>query len=256
MKYCINYRPYNYNDFDINTPFYEDTKSTEKKIAHASQLPTYNEAEREILNEYLNALRNRYELQKNFNTYKRLYNLKKGDFFLYDTTRQYCAQLYRNSQKIHVYENDQDIQNILLREPLPDTQEKHQTNASPHNKIVTTARKSFKKNSNGAVKFCIATFLILAIFYVIGVADIDYGYYTFLRILTFIALPITIFVFSLDVNSFLTPVSLVCGIIVILFNPIVPIYLDKGVWSIIDIICAISLIGLSIYAFAKSKKTN
>ncbi|MDD3923154.1 MAG: hypothetical protein PHY39_06475 [Endomicrobiaceae bacterium] len=87
---------------------------------------------------------------------------------------------------------------------------------------------------------------IPTILLLIAICDLDYGYYQILRII------ITIFaiVFALWFKG-LENIKLMIAMIIIaiLFNPILPIYLDKNVWvfldlfsSIIFLISAISII--------------
>ncbi len=62
-----------------------------------------------------------------------------------------------------------------------------------------------------------------------------YGYYTFLRwVVTGVALFILRIAYELKRTTWLW----IMGLIAILFNPIAPIYLDKGTWVVIDLIVA------------------
>lgn len=72
--------------------------------------------------------------------------------------------------------------------------------------------------------------LLLALF------NLPYGYYTFLRIIIFsIACYTIIVLYRLEK----TIMSLIFVIIAVLFNPIIPVYLERDIWAIIDIITAI-----------------
>ena len=75
-----------------------------------------------------------------------------------------------------------------------------------------------------------AGMLIFAIF------DLPMGYYTILRICISIAAIISL----LHYREIKDDNLMVCfGLILILFNPLIPIYLDnKGLWSIIDLVTA------------------
>ena len=79
----------------------------------------------------------------------------------------------------------------------------------------------------------------------IGAAPIPfYGYYTLLRIVAFITFTYAaIFTYS-QKNSTL---PWVYGVLAIMFNPIIKIYLPKEVWAVIDIASAIFLISSSKY---------
>jgi len=75
---------------------------------------------------------------------------------------------------------------------------------------------------------------IPTILLLIAIGDLDYGYYQILRVV--ITISAIFFAFNLkDLNNvgFLSMI-----IIAILFNPLLPIYLIKDVWTILDLICA------------------
>lgn len=78
---------------------------------------------------------------------------------------------------------------------------------------------------------------ICALLLFIAIADLPIGFYTFLRIAITTCCILVIF------NDYRKGFSfwiLLFGLIAILFNPLIPIYLyDKGVWIPIDIICGI-----------------
>jgi hypothetical protein len=71
----------------------------------------------------------------------------------------------------------------------------------------------------------------------LSLADLPIGYYTFLRIIVSIgAIAVLISEYQNGLNFWI----LSFGIIAILFNPIIPIYLyDKSIWMPIDILVAI-----------------
>ncbi|HBR55097.1 MAG TPA: hypothetical protein DEA82_13305 [Flavobacteriaceae bacterium] len=76
-----------------------------------------------------------------------------------------------------------------------------------------------------------ASLLLLALI------DLPIGYYTFLRIVVTIgAIAVVITEFENGVNFWV----LAFGLVAVLFNPIIPVYLgDKAIWMPIDIITAI-----------------
>ena len=80
------------------------------------------------------------------------------------------------------------------------------------------------------IRYIVSAMLLLAI------ADLPYGYYTILRIIVTIVAGITAFIASEQDNEIW---MILFGAIAILFNPIIPIYLDKEIWVVIDIIVAI-----------------
>jgi len=79
--------------------------------------------------------------------------------------------------------------------------------------------------------------LICAALLFIAVANLPIGYYTFLRIIISIgAAAIIIYEFENGLSLWI----IVFGLILILFNPLMPIYLnDKKAWIPIDIICGL-----------------
>ena len=82
--------------------------------------------------------------------------------------------------------------------------------------------------------------LICAGVLLLGVANLPIGYYTLLRIIVTIG---SISVIVTEFRKGLNFWNIVFGFIAILFNPIIPIYLnDKSVWMYIDIISGIIFI--------------
>ena len=79
--------------------------------------------------------------------------------------------------------------------------------------------------------FTCAGLLLLAL------GDLPIGYYTFLRIV------ITIGAVAVIINEFegeVTPWIVVFGIIGVIFNPIIPVYLhDRELWAVIDVVAAV-----------------
>lgn len=76
--------------------------------------------------------------------------------------------------------------------------------------------------------------ILIAILLFIGIANLPSGYYTFLRIMVFAG---GIFIIFNQFEDQITFWILSIGIITILFNPIIPVYLhDKSTWAVIDII--------------------
>ena len=76
--------------------------------------------------------------------------------------------------------------------------------------------------------------LICAALLLLGVANLPIGYYTLLRVVVTIgALAVVVTEFENGLNFWV----ITFGLIAIVFNPIIPIYLnDKSVWMPIDII--------------------
>lgn len=110
-----------------------------------------------------------------------------------------------------------------------------------------------KKISTG-IWFTTITCGIMAALYLIGIADLDYGYYTFLRVFSMVALPIAVFVYMDTTGKINTIMTYAPAVIFILFNPIFPIYLDKETWVVLDLICGTAMIVCGIYALVSKKE--
>lgn len=88
-------------------------------------------------------------------------------------------------------------------------------------------------------------YLITALL-LLALAALPIGYYTFLRILVTIA---ALIVLAKEVKVGITIWVLLFGIIAIIFNPIIPVYLyKKSLWMPIDILSALAFIS---YSFKK-----
>lgn len=71
---------------------------------------------------------------------------------------------------------------------------------------------------------------------ILAILPLPYIYYQFLRIFIFFSAGFVSFKF---LEQKLISWMLVFGIIALIFNPIVPIYLDKSSWVVIDFISAL-----------------
>lgn len=91
---------------------------------------------------------------------------------------------------------------------------------------------------NNNYKFCSLISLILAILFFISIFDLHYGFYTFMRILAFILSGIFIVLYYAELGTF-SPHLIPVIIIGVLWNPIIPIYLTKDIWVVLDLIAAI-----------------
>lgn len=93
--------------------------------------------------------------------------------------------------------------------------------------------------------------LICAGLLFIGIIDLPIGYYTFLRIIvTITAVAVVVTEFKLGFDYWL----IAFGILAIVFNPIIPIYLnDKTTWALIDIVSGILCV---IKSFTLKQKQN
>jgi len=78
--------------------------------------------------------------------------------------------------------------------------------------------------------------LIVAILLAVAIAQLPYGYYTFLRWAT---CAVAVFIAFQAYQWKRIWATWLFGAIAILFNPFVPVYLTKEIWQPIDIVCAL-----------------
>lgn len=87
----------------------------------------------------------------------------------------------------------------------------------------------------GGIRYFMAALLLL------GALKLPYGYYTFLRIVvTLYTLLLAFYAHDQSKNN----TMILFLSIAILFNPLIPIYLSKDVWGIIDVATAVLFIAL------------
>lgn len=98
--------------------------------------------------------------------------------------------------------------------------------------------------------FCAIIGFILSGLYLLGTADMDYSYYQFVRVISFIGIPIFLYVFwkidKID-DSLDRLVYIPSGIVWVLFNPFFPFYMSKENWIIFDVICATIFFAIDIF---------
>ncbi len=85
--------------------------------------------------------------------------------------------------------------------------------------------------------------LIAGIMLLLAVPSIwPYGFYQFLRWIVSVSAVFNAYqTYKINLKGW----SVVMIVVAILFNPIAPIYLDKGVWVLIDVVVAITMFVLS-----------
>lgn len=115
-------------------------------------------------------------------------------------------------------------------------------------------------------KVCMSISFILGILYFIAIGDMDYGYYTFLRVFSLVL--IIIFMISLRKYSDAwdwtgkTPkkstvvMYIITLIIAILFNPLFPIYSDKETWIVLDAISGTIMLVIFGFMWGKHLRTT
>lgn len=110
------------------------------------------------------------------------------------------------------------------------------------------------KRENEIPKVFLLPLIISAILF-ISIAELPYGFYTVMRIVVPLLSAIyLLFVYFLKDEFSLMFIPNI--LIVILWNPILPIYLDKETWVIIDAIAGISQIVMAFYAYRLEKSVE
>lgn len=96
-------------------------------------------------------------------------------------------------------------------------------------------------------------FFVPAALLLIGIADLDIGYYTFMRIVVFLAGCLITYA-SYKENDKVDFWTVAFALVTILFNPIIPVYLhDKEVWAVLDFVGA-AIFGIKGFITLKRSK--
>ena len=103
------------------------------------------------------------------------------------------------------------------------------------------------KRENETPKIFVLPLIIAAILF-ISIAELPYGFYTFMRIVVPLLSVIYLFFVYMETDEF-KPMMIPNILIVILWNPILPVYLDKETWVVIDVIAGLSQIVMAFYAY-------
>ena len=110
------------------------------------------------------------------------------------------------------------------------------------------------KRENEMPRFFILPLVIAAILFV-SIAELPYGFYTFMRIVVPLLSIIYLFFAYMEEDRF--SLMLIPNIIItILWNPILPVYLDKESWVMIDAIAGICELVVAFYAYRLWKKED
>jgi hypothetical protein len=84
-------------------------------------------------------------------------------------------------------------------------------------------------------------FLIPIVLLLIGLVDLPTGYYTIVRIAVCLISALSCY-WSFKSDEKVGIATVVFGLLAILFNPIIPVYLqNKAAWTVIDVVAAILL---------------
>lgn len=95
-------------------------------------------------------------------------------------------------------------------------------------------------------------FIVPIALLLIGLADLPTGYYTLVRIVVFLVSAFASYI-SYKSDEKIGIATATFALLALLFNPIIPIYLqDKGVWTVIDLITA-ALLGIRYFTLENTK---
>ena len=93
-------------------------------------------------------------------------------------------------------------------------------------------------------------FLVPIVLLLIGLADLPTGYYTIVRIVVCLVSALSSY-WSFKTDEKIGVATVTFAFLAILFNPIIPVYLqDKDAWTVIDIAAA-ALLGIRYYTLKK-----
>lgn len=110
------------------------------------------------------------------------------------------------------------------------------------------------KRGNETVRFFILPLIIAGILF-ISIAELPYGFYTFMRIAVPILSIIYLF-FAYAVEEKFNLMLIPNIIIAVLWNPILPVYMDKESWVMIDAIAGICETVVAFNAYRLWKANN
>jgi len=101
-------------------------------------------------------------------------------------------------------------------------------------------------------KNSVGFFLLIPVFLLIlaPLISFPYGFYTFLRLIITISAAVIIF-HNFKIFGEFNEISILFGIILILYNPIIPVHLSREIWLPINLITS----GIYIYGYFKIKKS-
>ena len=95
--------------------------------------------------------------------------------------------------------------------------------------------------------------LILVLLFLLCLAPMPYGFYSLVRFVAMIAFAIYAYIYHEKKNNKLAVAFLSLAI---LFQPLLPIYLGRTLWNIVDVIVAIFLIVLYIKKITIKNENN
>lgn len=98
-------------------------------------------------------------------------------------------------------------------------------------------------------------FLLPAALLLVGLLPLPYGYYTFLRIIVCLSAAIAAYLAFKACNRMDAFVATSVAVAIV-FNPVIPVYLNKGLWSVIDVVAAIWFASLAVIGRRRQLPTS
>lgn len=150
------------------------------------------------------------------------------------------------------------IESLMAKNP-PQNEAHHKMTRSILESVERKNKQSKCKElpnaENKLPKFFLLPLIIAAILFV-SVADLPYGFYTAMRIVVPLLSGIYITFAFLFTDGEFKLMHIPNILTIILWNPILPVYLDKETWVIIDIIVGICEIAVAFYAYRLWKSAD
>jgi FtsH-binding integral membrane protein len=91
--------------------------------------------------------------------------------------------------------------------------------------------------------------LVVAVMLVVAIASLPYGYYQLLR---WVTCGVAVFIAIMAYRWGKVWATGIFGLVAVLFNPLLPIYLTREIWRPIDLTCAVLFI-VSIFILKEHK---
>ena len=95
--------------------------------------------------------------------------------------------------------------------------------------------------------------LIAAVMALIAIADLPYGYYTLMRL---VVCATAIFVVVVGAKDGQMWAIWLYGILALLFNPVLPVHLTKGLWQPLDFITGVALVVAALVVHGKPQPVS
>lgn len=200
-------------------------------------------------------LRNEFEERKKEHKHNSKSSFEKAYLYLYDKAEEEQKEIEeikrRSAGRMNQYLLETKEKTRIISQNAKDRMMEID-NQNYQTKNINDETQNIKASvtSKWNYIFCAIIGFILSGLYLLGTADMDYSYYQFVRVISFIVIPIFLYVFckieKID-DSLDRYIYIPSGIVWLLFNPIFPFYMSKENWIIFDVICAIVFLIINIF---------